>query len=379
MKVIFRLLLFLTIFLSGCGKIEMNDASIPLGIGTDYKDGKIIISAQLAKPSSQETSGGQTPQFQVITASGKTFSEAVRNTSFSLSTIPLWSHTQVSVLGEGLAKHDIRSLVDFLVRNRFARKNNQMVVTHNVTPEEILNVNPILENYTSISIKNLVKIQESQLGIYTPVDTTELLQRLASPGIEPVAPMITIRKNGKEKALLLDGTAVFKGTRMIGRLNEMESRGYRLMSPKMLQGGLFLIPSPLGDKQWITIELSRSQAKITPQIQGQHIKMKIIINAEGNLYEQSGSQNLFSPEIFKQIEKATAQEMAQQISLCIRKAQTLNSDILGWGQMIYRSDAEIWSNFEPEWNQVFPATPYDIEVNFSLRRSYLTDKSLVVR
>ena len=224
-------LFLLAIFLSGCGKIEINDACIPLSLGGDYKDNQIIISTQLANPSSPEKSGGDTPQFKVITGSGETFTEAVRNTSLSLATVPLWSHTQLSIIGENLAKHDISHVVDFLARNRYARKNNLLVIAHNASPEEILNVKPIIEPYTAIAIKNILKVQETQLGIYTPIDTTELLQRLASPGIEAVVPMITIAKNGNKDQILLDGMAVFKGTRMIGTLNEMESRGYHLMSP----------------------------------------------------------------------------------------------------------------------------------------------------
>ena len=83
----------------------------------------------------------------------------------------------------------------------------------------------------------------------------------------------------------------------------------------MIAGGLFLVPSPLNNDTWITIELSRSQAKITPQIQGREIKMQIEISAEGNFYEQGGSGNLFSLEMFKQVEKASEQELGRQMEL----------------------------------------------------------------
>lgn len=379
MKKLIGLLFILTICLSGCGKIELNNASIPLCIGTDYKDNQIFISAQLAYPRTSEESGGDTPQFKVITGSGRTFTEAVRNTSLSLSTVPLWSHSQLSVISENLARHDISNVIDFLARNRFARRNNLLIVTCNATPEEILNVKPILEPYTALAIKNILKIQEAQLGIYTPTDTTDLLQKLASPGIEVVVPVITIAKNGNRDQLLMDGMAVFKGTRMIGRLNEMESRGYHLMSPKMIAGGLFLVPSPLNKDSWVTMELSRSQAKITPQTQGQEIKMKIEINAEGNFYEQGGNGDLFSLEMFRQVEKVSEQELGRQMELCIRKSQSLNSDILGWGEKIYRSDPDTWQTVEADWDEIFPDIPYELEVNFALRRSYLTHKSFVFR
>ena len=379
MKKLTIALLLLIFCLSGCGKIEMNRAAIPLAFGTDFKNNKIVISVQIAKPISPGTAAGNGPQFTVITASGRTFSEASRNTSLYFSSIPLWSHVQVAILGENMAKDGITPLVDFLIRNRFVRKNSTLVVTHQATPEQILNVKPYLESYTGMAISRLMKIQEYQLGIYTPTNTNDFLQRLANPGIEPATPIITIRKNGTEEQLLLEGTAVFKDSKMIGSLNELESRGYSLMSPKLKTGGLFMIHSPLNPKEWVTLEISTTQAKITPIIEGQDIKMKIELNVDGNFYEQGGVGNLFTPKIFKQIEKAAEQELKRQMSMSIHKAQSLNSDIFGWGYSVYRSDPAVWKAIEPEWDQRFPETPYELDVKFYLRRSYLTDKPFIFR
>ena len=107
--------------------------------------------------------------------------------------------------------------------------------------------------------------------------------------------------------------------------------------------------------------------------------MKIEIIAEGNFYEQGGSGNLFTLEMFKQIEKASEQELEKQIGQCIKKAQILNSDILGWGEKIYRSDPDTWDTVAADWDQTFPDVPYELNVSFALRRSYLTNKSFVFR
>jgi len=379
MKKYLLLCLVLLCFLNGCGKIEMNTAAIPLAVGTDYQDDKIVISAQMAKPLSPEKSDGAGPQFFVITGTGKTLSEATRETSMYFSSIPLWSHTQLSLTSDRLAKKGIRPLIDFLVRNRYTRRNNQLVITHNVSPEEVLNVKPYLESYTAMAIQRLLQIQEVQLGIYTPTDISELLRRLANPGIEAFIPMVTISNAGPEKQILLDGTAVFKGDRMVGSLNEEESRGFHLIQPKTHIGGLFLIRSPLNQDNWITLEISRSQAKTIPVIDGQEIHMKIHVEMEGNFYEQGGTDNLLTPEGFKQIEAAAGQELERQINMTVRKAQSLNSDIFGWGYSVYRSDPKTWKMIESEWDQRFPNIPYEVSVEFKLRRSYLTDKAFVFR
>jgi len=306
-------------------------------------------------------------------------SEAARKISLSTSQTPLWSHSSLLLFSESFAKHDMALFMDFVARNRFVRKNIPVVITHNTTPEEVFNVKPLVSPYTATVIRDILQTQESQIGIYTSLSLLELIDRFAVPGIEPVVPMISIDRSSQPEKLKLDGMAIFKGRKMIGILNENESRGYRFIRPKMIQGGLFTIPSPLDPKSKVTLELSRSQSKITPIIQGNNIEMKIEIKAEGNFYEQSGSGNLFTPEVFGQLEQSANREIAKQIAQCIDKAQTLDSDILGWGKMVHSAEPTLWKEIASQWDQIFPTVEPDIKVKYEIRRSYLTDTSFVFR
>lgn len=278
-----------------------------------------------------------------------------------------------------MAKRGIADQIDFLIRNRFVRKSNTLVVTKNTTPQQVLSIVAYLETYTGMAIMKLIKNQESQLGIYTQTDLNEFLQKLFEPGIEPVVPMITIQKNGRDKQLLLQDTAVFKGSKMIGSLNETESRGYSLLNPGNKTLGLFLVSSPPNPEQKVTLEISSLQSKVRPMIQDQNIKMLIELSIDGNFYEQSGTENLFTPKVYKMIEKAAEQELKRQMTLAIVKAQSLNSDIFGWGKLVYKKDPHLWQQVEEDWDALFPSIPYEIKVDFTLRRSYLTDKSVVLR
>ncbi|WP_046495336.1 Ger(x)C family spore germination protein [Syntrophomonas zehnderi] len=372
-------LILAALLIGGCGKIELQDTGIPLSVGADLKDDQIDLAICLANPLPTEKSTDNEPQFMVLNSSGSTFSEAIRNISLSFSDYPLWSHLQLSIVGENLARSDMSLVLDFITRNRYVRKDLLIVVTHKVTPAEILSVKPILAPHPPTAIKKMLKIQEAETGIYTPMNYTEILHRFLTAGIEPIIPMITIDRSGAEDRFLLDGMAVFKGRKMVGILNENESRGFRLMRPEQIRGGLFIMPSPLNRKNLVTLELSRSQAKITPVFKDNQMIMKIQLKAEGNFYEQSGTDNLFTEPMFKRLEAAAEQELTQQILDSIHKAQELNSDIFGWGEMVYRSDPRIWKTLEPKWDQIFPAVQSDISVDFSLRRSYLTDKSFVFR
>jgi Ger(x)C family germination protein len=379
MKRLLWTVLLTILLLSGCGAKEINEASIPIGWGIDYRNHQFMFSTQLAQPLPPEAGGGEGPQFSVLSATGKTTTEAGRNIMLSFPNTPLWSHTNLLLLGEGLATTDMALFMDFITRNRLFRENTSVVITHQATPEQIFKVTPLLVPYTATAIRDSLTNQESQLGVYTPMYLNELTDRFAVSGIDPVIPMVMIDKKDQQETIKLEGMAVFRQRKMVGILNEMESRGYRFMRPKMIQGGLFVIPSPTDEGKWITLEVSRSQAKITPKIQGNKIIMKIEIKGEGNFYEQGGSGDLLNPKGIKTLEALANQEIRKQIAMCIHRAQSLESDIFGWGRMIHSADPNLWKELEPDWNQTFPDVNSEVTVKFSIRRSNLTDKSFVFR
>ncbi|MEN6348841.1 MAG: Ger(x)C family spore germination protein [Syntrophomonas sp.] len=373
------LIIFL-FFASGCEVLEINNTAIPLGLGFDVEGAKMVVSTELANPIAPEKSGSPgESQFMVISAKGDTVTDAARRIMLSLPRVPLWSHASVLVLGEKLASKDLSLAVDFLFRSRYVRKNIPVFVTRNATPDEVFQVKPILEAHPSIALKGILTLQQKQMGIYQPVDLKEFEQKLAAPGVEAAAPMFIIAEENGQKVVKIDGTAVFKGKKMAGYLNETESRGFRLMKPGMIEGGLILVKSPLDPSRWITLELSRSQATIKPEIKNNKIVIKIDLKAEGNFYEQSGTGNLFTREMTKKLETLAGQEMERDIRACISKAQLLNSDIFGWGSMINSGNPRLWEEIGPEWDAYFPAIESQIKVEYSLRRSYLTSKSFIFR
>ncbi|MGE5390639.1 MAG: Ger(x)C family spore germination protein [Deltaproteobacteria bacterium] len=377
-KILLLLLLLPVLLMAGCGTVEINKSSIPLGFGADYQNNKIIFTTQIANPSSPGKGAGE-PQFTVQSTTGSTVAEAARRVSLSNSQFPLWSQSSLMLWGEDLARSDLALFMDFVSRNRFVRKNIPVVVTNGATVEEIFNTKPIATSYTAIAIKDLLQIQQSELGIYTPVTLKDVINRFATPGIEPVIPMITLKKGTEGPQLLLQDMAVFRDRRMVGTLNEKESRGYRLMSTKMIQGGLFTIPNPREPEKWVTLELSRSIARVTPQIEGEKIKIKIDITGEGNFYEQSGTAQLFAPETFIQLQDGANRELTSEISSCIAKAQALDSDIFGWGTLVHAAYPQVWKKIGPQWEQFFPEVESEVSVKFDIRRSYLTDRSFVFR
>jgi spore germination protein KC len=374
------ILLMLTAFLllGGCQSRDINLTVAILGLGVDLEKDNIKFSAQVAKPIPPEKAGEQ-QAFTVVSGSGVTGTEAARNISLSVPRLALWSQASVVFLGESLVRKDLALISDLLARNTDVRKSARVFICKDATPEEIMQAETPLDPYSASAMNNLLSTQERQLGIYLPVRLGDFIYALTTPGVEPLVPQLTLEKQGDKTVPALKGTAVFKGQRMVGSLNENESIGYRWMYPKIRSGGLIIIPSPIDRKGKVTLELIRSSPQIEAKISGNDIRMQIKIEAEGNFYEQNFTGPVLTPENIKKMENLANQEISHQCYECIRKAQALNSDVFGWGRIIESSYPQAWKQLEPNWDEVFPKITADITVEFAIRRTYLTDRSFVFR
>ncbi|HPU48985.1 MAG TPA: Ger(x)C family spore germination protein [Syntrophomonadaceae bacterium] len=374
------LLLSWSLIITGCQSREVEQTAIAVGTAADWSEDSFVVTVQLAQAVTQEQSSTQeSPESIVLSERGQTLSESARRLNLLLPRLPLWFHASTLLLGEDLAKRGITDIVDFLYRNINIRHNTLLVMTRGATAAEVLQVQTPLEPHSAAAIRRILETQENQTGIYVPITVDEFLYRIATPGIDPVLPQVRIIIQGGQKLLKIDGMAVFRGTEWAGELNETESRGFRFLSPKQIRGGLIIIPAPGDETRFVTIELISSQAKAKPILEEGQLRMLVEIKADGNFYDQTSPLPLVNLETFNILEEMTAHQMEKEIYQAVRKAQEYKADIFGWGRLVQINDPALWSQVEKDWPEVFSQIAVDVKVDFELRRTYLTDRSFIIK
>lgn len=374
------LLLGWSMIANGCQAREVGETAVAVGTGADWVQDSFMISVQLAQAVNQEQAGSQEgPLFIVLSERAQSPSESARRLTLKIPRLPLWFHASTLVMGEDLAKHGVTEMVDFLSRNVNVRKNSMMVIARGATAAEVFQVETPLEPYSAVAIRRILETQENQAGIYVPMTLADFLYRLATPGIDPVLPQVKIITNGGQKLLKIDGMAVFRGPELVGELNETESRGFRFLRQDLIRGGLIIIPAPGDEGRYVTIELLSSRAAVKPILEDGQLRILVEVTADGNFYDQTSGQPLLTLENFRHMEKITAQQMEKEMYQTVRKAQQYQADILGWGRQVNISHPTIWSQVEKDWPEVFAQLEVDIKVNFKLRRTYLNDRSFVIK
>jgi spore germination protein KC len=120
-----------------------------------------------------------------------------------------------------------------------------------------------------------------------------------------------------------------------------------------------------GSKQ--SLEITKSQTKLTPEIRDNKLVVKISIDVNTNLGDQQCGKNLINPaEIVLMEEKQTA-EIRAEITGAVKKALELKADIFGFGDEFRRKYPEQWEKLEQRWLEIFPGIKIELEIKSRIK------------
>jgi len=359
--------------LTGCwDNLELDEIAIVMGIGIDEspKIGEVDMTVQVAntaviKSSSSESGPKKTNSYFNLESTGDTIFNIVRGFSKKSCRKLFFSQNQVIILGRGIAEEGLGKYIDFFVREPETRGLVWILISDE-TAKDILDVKSDFECIPSASINELVKQQ--QYNSEAPmVDLHKFTARLMSKTTSPIAPIIKLSMEGNIKTAYVSGTAVFKKDKMIGEMDKVETRGL-LWTIGEVESGIIVTADP-GSSNKVSLEITRASSEIIPEIEDGRVRMKIKIKEEGNLGDQSDSNDLAIPKVFEQLEKEKAAVIKNEVMLALKKAQSLNADVFGFGEVIYQEYPQKWKSIEGDWDEIFKNIDVDVVVEAKLRRT----------
>ncbi|MBD0382298.1 Ger(x)C family spore germination protein [Paenibacillus sedimenti] len=382
-----RKLLFISLIacfalmLSGCwNRREMNELAINMGLGIDKIGDGYRITAQVVVPREVATryggGGGQSP-VTVYQSSGKTIYEALRRITGESPRRLYLSHLRVLILGESLAKEGFAPVLDFLSRNHEMRTDFFIVVAKASPAEDILKVLTPIEEVPANKLFTSLSESGKAWAPTLTVTLDRLLNDLVREGRNPVLTAVrmvgTMTNNLKNIAttepdarIKYAGLAVFKKDKLIGWLDESDSKGYSYITDKV-ETTVGPITCPEGGL--MNLETVRSKTKMTARVVEGHPEITIEIRSEGNIGEVQCEVDLTKPETIDQLEQIAKERLQQIVKHTLAAAQTTyKSDIFGFGDTIRRSNPKDWDRIKEDWDRLFPGTTVHVKTDFQIRR-----------
>lgn len=372
--------ILMSLILTSCwSSHELNKLAIVMGIGIDKDKDKqsdaVDVTVQMAKVNRNadakkgESTG--TADYLNIKQKGNSVSEAVGKVNRKINRQLFFSHNQVIIFGQGAAEEGIGRYIDFFLRYRETRLLVWILVAKGQA-DDVFNVKPEIESTPGRNIGELIKNQES-ISQIPAVNLKDLASRLTSKTTAAVAPMIEISKEGNGEVYLSE-TAVFKKGKMVGTLDKKETRGLLWGINKVKNGNIIINTD---NKENVNIETISAKGKIIPKIKDNQLSMKIEIKQEGNLQEQTSSDDLANPKEFEKLQKIEEAAIKEEIEAAVKKSRELNADIFGFGDIIYQHYPKQWKMIENNWDKSFQTLHVDISVDAKLRRAGKINKPIM--
>ncbi|MFC0560183.1 Ger(x)C family spore germination protein [Halalkalibacter alkalisediminis] len=320
--------------------------SIPLGTGGD--------------PSQKESD-----TVKIVEVVGRTIDDAWENLEQQISLPLFMGHLRVLVVSEEFANAGLGTFGDFLKRSPQIRRTAWMLVAEG-TADQYMELDPELQRIPALYLVTAIdeairigKFPEEYLGI--------AWSKNASLGREPILPYVSIKANGN---LEISGLAYFNQEKLVGTTKAIEVGRYMAIMGIHPAGYSVLLPYP---EQDVTIMFNsvKRKSKIKIEMNNGLPHLKVRVHVDGEIEEVISEDFKVNTETIPDIEKQLAKNAKESFITLIKKTQTDQSDIFGFGEHVRAKERSYWNKnirTKEKWLELYKDLPVDVEVTASIKR-----------
>ena len=374
-RLLFILIILSTIFLTGCwSSHEVNTLAITVCIGIDKTENGYLVTEQVLNPRAIASKKATAESPVVIyTAEGNDLAEIVRRFTTQSSRILYNADLRMVVIGEDVAKDGIQNILDYFLRNYEYRTEFYFVIAKNSTANEVLGILTPIESVPGFSMYISLKMSEEKWAAMKSIRIIELVNTIIADGDNPVLTGIEIsqdeispestdilKQSGEYKKLKYTGLGAFNKDKLVGWLDEDESKGYNYITDNVKNTIEY---ADYDSKVKITYEIINAKSKTKVYFLENKPAIEVKIKTKCNIVIVEGEFDVSAEENKQILNKLLASKVKLLCEKALNKAQKeLKTDIFGFGEAIHREYPKTWEKLKDDWNDKFTDLPVNITV-----------------
>jgi len=362
-------LIFSMVFLTGCWNYrEIDTMNIVSGLAIDKGEQglKYHLTFEVLDLSSTPAQGAtKTKQLE---SEGDTVFDAVRNIVKSSQKKLFFSDCKAIVISSDLAKEGLSPILDWFNRDAEPRITLDLIISKDKTAADILKSETSQDEIASYKISNMLDHDISFLGKDPEIELYQAYNLLGGKGVSLILPSIktSILKSGN--TLDLAGTAMFKKDKLIGFLDNDESK-FLLFVKDKISGGILLANIDSSENN-ISLEIVNSQTKVTPVISNDKVTIKIDIKTKVAMGEDNTGGDKLTETAIQDIQKNAEKQLIAGVKGIIEKVEKeYDSDIFGFGTSVFQSNPGFWKKIEPDWDKIFSTLKCQISAQIKIENT----------
>lgn len=379
---------------------QLKEIAVVQAIGIDYENDEFQLTLQIYSPKSAGgTSSIDTSKNNatIITTSGTTMADAMRNATLSQGKTIFSGHNRVIVLGRDLSEQGIRQIFSYF--NRDARtKQNADVMMASTTANEIVTTNIEQGMLAAETMENMVNNYKRNGLVY---DSPYYLLSQSMNVYDGCAaiPIIAIDEAGQEQTgqsggneeggseapeqiqtvnkLKLTGTAVFRDYKLVNTMDENQTRGLLLLDNQLKQSVVVAEEERLGKA---SVGIYDSDSSLKP-VFGEDGSITFLLEAHlrASLDEVLlPQQEYLTEQAIKNLERSCETILAEEAASAFQTAvNDSQSDILYLKDSILKSNRSVWNRVTDSFTEALPKMQIKTDITVTIDRMGLeTDEKL---
>lgn len=386
------LVAIMLVLLPGCwSRRELNDLAITLGVAIDKKGEQYEVTVQVVNPqemAAKKSSGTNTP-VTMYHETGNTILETIRRLTTHTPRKIYLSHLRILVISEELAREGLRNVLDLFARDHELRTDFYVIVARGTSAATMLSILEPQEKVSANYLYETLEVSQKNWSPTTGIFLDELLSDLMSRGkdvaltgvrvsgnLEAGTSMENLKSSQGRAHLRYSSIGVFREDKLLGWLNEGESRGYNFIINKV-KNTVGEVECPDGGSA--VVELIRSKTDMKGVIRDGKPEIDLTVSAEGSVGEVACRIDLTKEQSLRELEKTGTAKLKKRMEQALRKAQEqFHADIFGFGDEIRRADPKMWERIKDQWrDSVFPELPVNISIKMKIRRTGTQSNSFI--
>lgn len=371
--IIFFMLICMATTLTGCWDYaEMTNLKYVAGmaIDKDKNTNEYILTLEIL----DAPVSGKSINSTIVQTKGKTIHRGLRDAIKKVGKMLQMSHAKVVIISKDIAIEGLIPVIDLINRDVEVRNDMYVMISEKDTAAEILNKDKKPEEILSFGLASAIA-SSSKTGEYINQEVFKLIKQISTKGMSATAPMVNIKKDGKETFIEIVGTAIFKKEKMIGKLNKTETMMLSILIENKIK---FVMPIVLGEDKNISLELMKVKRKANTKVEGDEKAVELEITLQSALSEIAATGvNYIEKEKRELVKKEAEKYIETSCNKLIEKLQKeYGTDVLGIGYIFKKKEPREWEKVSDNWNKAFADTKIKVIPNIEIQYTGLNNKNI---
>lgn len=363
MKKILPLLIIIPMMLSGCWDQKIFEKiafTLEIGIEKSKEEGKYLITETSPAIGAKEQFG-----IEIVSTSSEIMRGAIENVTKMSSREVEGGKIQQVLFSEDVAREGIHDFLEIFSRDPELPLISWVVVVEG-SPKGMFEKASDFKDIPGPALYINQLIMDNVKDMNTPKTRIYNFEiNYFAPGIDPVTPLIRLEEND----ILVVGSAVFSGDRMVGRLDNVRTAMLLCMTANPESGLLsyaapFPPEMPKGDKDKFAVTLTDIKRKIEVKIENSRpiVDLKLSFNAYMEEYVWDALSKESNQKI---VEEQLSDSIKKDCMETLDYLRQVGSDPIGIGELVRARYYDYWKDMD--WINIYKDAQFnmDVEVNIT--------------